>query len=223
MALQPARKPGASWSASTSRTGPKIHAPGGEDAGAASALQIPAAYWSVQPIEDMPDHLLLKGAVLVRILGKLAAGEQEAAGEAPEATAEPLSPDLEAALKEPAYRPEREIWKALKEDGWLNPVAVSLALLAAAFGVMVQALILQGILQIAVNLTTISQRIAAMVILLAFLLALLLDRVPDQHHHCPHGPAAGNSPAHHLPGKAAAPGRPLFPQPLDLRYDPARL
>ena len=57
-------------------------------------------------------------------------------------------------------------------------MAVSLALLAATLGVMAQALILQGILQIAVNLTTISQRIAAMVILLAFLLALLLIEFP---------------------------------------------
>ena len=153
----------------------------GQDASAAadvSALQIPAAYWSVQPIEGMPDHLLLKGAVLVRILGKLAAGEPEAQEESPAGAAEPLSPDLEAALKEPAYRPEREIWKALKEDGWLTPAAVSLALLAAAIGVMVQALILQGILQIAVSLTTVSQRIAAMVILIAFLFVLLLIEFP---------------------------------------------
>jgi ABC-type bacteriocin/lantibiotic exporter with double-glycine peptidase domain len=149
----------------------------GEAAGA-SALQIPAAYWSVQPIPGMPDHLLLKGAVLVRILGKQASSAAEAIEEPSQAPAEPLSPDLEAALKEPAYRPEREIWKALKDDGWLNPAAVSLALLAATIGVMVQALILQGILQISVSLTTISQRIAAMLILLAFLLALLLIEFP---------------------------------------------
>ncbi len=143
-----------------------------------SALQIPAAYWSVQMIDGMPDSLLLKGAVLVRILGKLATGEQEPGEGSQERTTEPLSPDLEAALKEPAYHPEREIWKALKEDGWLTPGAVALALLAAAFGVMVQALILQGILQIAERLTTISQRIASMIVLMAFLLALLLIEFP---------------------------------------------
>ena len=75
----------------------------------APGLMIPAAYWSVLPYiqneEELsgaapPEMLLLRGAVMVRILG-VRDGAAAAVGESPAAAA-PLSPDLQAALKEPS-------------------------------------------------------------------------------------------------------------------------
>jgi hypothetical protein len=69
-----------------------------------------------------------------------------------------LPPDLEAALKEPAYRPEREVWKALRQDGLLNPAILILALFLATLTVMVEAILLQGVLRVSQTFGMVSQR-----------------------------------------------------------------
>jgi ATP-binding cassette subfamily B protein len=157
------------------------------------ALAIPIPYWSVLPVEPAPDEtaqpiqeqLFLRGAVLIRILGAEFVSAQrleEIAGpdEAPEAQPgdRALPPDLEAALKEPAYRPEKEIFTALKEDGLLAPGVLVLGLLAATVVVMIEALLLQGIIRIGETFTTAGQRAAAVAILMVFVSAPLLLEFP---------------------------------------------
>jgi ATP-binding cassette subfamily B protein len=154
----------------------------------AEQLQIPSNYWSVLPmgasnVEGVeiaePETLILRGVVLVRILGKSEAAEQKQdEGLPPEERAQQLPPDLQAALKEPAYHPEREIWKALREDGLLTPAILVLALLLATFSVILEAFLLQGIIQIGEGLGLVSQRIWAVLILLIFLIAPLLLEFP---------------------------------------------
>jgi ATP-binding cassette subfamily B protein len=149
-------------------------------------LVIPSMYWSALPMieseaqvsgEQPVERLLLRGAVLVRILGRRAApSDSEQAGPGEERAA--LPPDLQAALTEPTYRPEWAVWQALREDGLLNPILLTLALFLAAAGVLVEALLFRGVIQIGLSLSLVSQRIMAMLILLLFMLALLLLEFP---------------------------------------------
>ena len=145
-------------------------------------VRIPGTFWSVLPIprEDATDEeLMLRGAVLVRILGRRDQAELNLGEDDPLKQARVrLSPDLEAALKEPAYRPEREIIKSLREDGLLTPTIVGLALLVSTISVLIQALLLQGILKIGQSLGLVSQRIWAVLILLAFVLVPFLLELP---------------------------------------------
>lgn len=168
------------------RVGPRpLEAASGERAD--SAPMIPIPYWSVLPLEarehktereDHPEQLALRGAVLVRVSGRMETVERELGGEVEDGGAIPLPADLEAALKESPYRPEREILRALKEDGLLTPVILGLALLTATLGVMVEALLFQGILQVGQSLTQSFQRVAAIVVLLVFVFAPLLLEIP---------------------------------------------
>ena len=151
-------------------------------------LQIPSNYWTVLPVETSnsheveraePETLILRGVVLVRILGKReVTGRKEDNEIALQETIQQLPPDLQAALEEPAYRPEREIWKSLREDGLLTPAILVLALLLATFSVILEAFLLQGIIQIGEGLGLVSQRIWAVLILLAFLITPILLEFP---------------------------------------------
>jgi len=172
------------------------------------SLVIPALYWSALPVitpeveahpEQEPQRLNLRGAVLVRILGRLPSGltfdtgdaalEKPLEAGAPEpevvetTTSEPqtrekLPPDLQAALKELTYHPIREVWNALREDGLLSPVMLSLALMLSTFGVMVEALLFQGMIQIGQSLNQTSQRAVAAITAVAFVVGLLLLELP---------------------------------------------
>jgi ATP-binding cassette subfamily B protein len=152
------------------------------------SLMIPAPYWSALPLIETetqasgaqpPQRLLLRGAVLVRILGRRpAAALVSQPEEAGYSQAVRLPPDLEAALKEPAQRPEREVWKALRQDGVLTPALLILALFVATLGVLIEALLFQGLIRIGQSLPLVSQRILASLSLLAFVLALLLLEFP---------------------------------------------
>ena len=150
-------------------------------------VQIPPIYWSVLPLETPkegdsnngePETLILRGAVLVRILGIEESIKPDKDQPAQEDAEQQLPPDLQAALEEPAYRPEREVWNALREDGLLIPSVIVLALLLATLSVTLEAFLLQGIIQIGEGLSLVSQRIWAALILLAFLIAPLLLEFP---------------------------------------------
>lgn len=159
----------------SNRRGPVRPSAGGD--GTAMGLPIPPPYWSVEPMppEASPGagaHLLLRGAVLVRVTGvrALAAAEGE--------VAEVLSPDLAAVLAEPPPRPDREIWRALRQDGLLTPGALAAALGMASLGVTVQALLFQGLLRLGQSFNLVGQRIGALSALFVFLAGLFLLELP---------------------------------------------
>jgi len=146
-------------------------------------LTVPDAYWSVQPASPGPEgeeQLLLRGAVLVRVHGRSPADQplpeeevsEEAGGPAP------LSPELVAALEEPPSRPWRELLRLLRADGLLAPTVVVGALLLAAGGVVVEALLFRGLLDLGGELGLIKQRLGAMGALFIFATALLLLELP---------------------------------------------
>jgi ABC-type bacteriocin/lantibiotic exporter with double-glycine peptidase domain len=162
--------------------------PAGSSAAVRQGFQIPANYWSALPLAGQskldadqaePERLLLRGAVLVRVLGK----RERAALVLPEDQAVPegvskIPPDLEAALKEPAYRPEMEVWKALRQDGLLTPSILALALFMATVGIFLEALLFQGMIRIGQSLSLVSQRLLAGVAVLVIVLAPFLLEFP---------------------------------------------
>ena len=152
--------------------------------GAEPFIRIPLNYWSVQPLaapgEDplFVERLLLQGAVLIRVLGRRSTAELSLEEEATPLPAQKLPPELIAALEEPTYQPFREVWKFIRQDGLLTPSVVITAIFLATFTVMIEALLLQGIIQIGQSLSLVSQRIAAAVILVVFVLATLFLEFP---------------------------------------------
>lgn len=153
---------------------------------------VPLPYWSVQPYvtgagsadaaEQSEPMLMLTGAVLVRVAGRRAVEPLPAVGEGgtaaitsmPEEGEAPTSlpPELAAALKEPPVQPGREILKMLKVDGNLTPSLVVFALAMASVGVLLEAFLLQGLIQIGQYLPQIGQRILAIGMFFAFFILM---------------------------------------------------
>jgi ABC-type bacteriocin/lantibiotic exporter with double-glycine peptidase domain len=148
---------------------------------------IPANYWSVRsapPNDTGEERIFFRGAVLVHAKGlqpKKASADGrhgkdaiavKASGEAP------LSPELAAALEEPSRPASRELFRLLRADGLLSPLAVICASLLAAGAVMVEALLFRSLLDLTQEFRVSSQRIGVIALLLVFLSALLLLEFP---------------------------------------------
>jgi ABC-type bacteriocin/lantibiotic exporter with double-glycine peptidase domain len=119
--------------------------------------------------EEGREQIRFRGAALLKVKGNRATAAQRP---------EPESPDLAAALREPPARPGRELLKLLRADGVVTPGVVGLALLLAAGGVLLEALLFRGLFDMAGELKTSGQRMAAMVALLTFLLLLAVFELP---------------------------------------------
>lgn len=142
---------------------------------------IPAHYWPVRPLPlraDADDQLLLRGAVLVRVRGKREGASTAAAQACAGTDAQPLSPELAAALNEAPDRPGRALLRMLRADGNLVPGAVLAGLMLASGGVLIEALLFRGLFDLARELATSGQRIGAMALVLLFTIALLLLELP---------------------------------------------
>lgn len=144
---------------------------------------IPSAYWSVQPAPPGPEgeeQLSLRGAVLVRVLGRRPAEQSSLAEEVSESTDESdsLSPELVAALEESPSRPGRELLRLLRADGLLAPIALVAALCLAAGGVVFEALLFRSLFDIGRELGLTGQRLGAIGAILTFVTALLLLELP---------------------------------------------
>ena len=107
---------------------------------------IPEQYWSVrasgegQVSPSGEGQVRMTGAVLVRALGRRAADL-------------PASPELASALEEQSASPGRHLLNLLAADGWFSPASLILALLVACAGVLLEAVLFQGLLAGAVNVT----------------------------------------------------------------------
>ena len=105
---------------------------------------IPNSYWSVSalpPAEaEQPEQVLLRGAVLLRILGvgNIESDEPEDA----------LPPELEAALNEKPERPLQALWQTLRQDSLFIYIILGLATLLAAIGLTIEMVFLQMVSQI---------------------------------------------------------------------------
>jgi len=139
-----------------------------------SHTTLPATYWSVQPLpaEQAPEaevpYLLLIGAVLIQVHGL----------RAEQADSPPPSAELQAALSESPTRPEGEVWRLLRSDGLLAPMLIAVSLAIATLGVMLEALLFRGVLELSRDLPLTDWRLFAVIALFAFLAIMLLLEYP---------------------------------------------
>jgi ABC-type bacteriocin/lantibiotic exporter with double-glycine peptidase domain len=135
----------------------------------AASQWIPPRYWSAaaRPPSDDPEaeeQVLLHGAVLLAIRGQRQAQEDDP----------PLPPDLAHARTEAEPKPARELFKLLLRDGWPSLALVLVVLFAAAVGVLLEAAILRGLVELGVELGLTRERIVAWAALVGFALLMLL-------------------------------------------------
>jgi ABC-type bacteriocin/lantibiotic exporter with double-glycine peptidase domain len=131
---------------------------------------IPSRYWSVRPGPPGPDdqeQVLMTGAVLVRVRRKRS-----------DAVAQPLLPELAAALEERPVSAARELLRSVREAGWLSALVLVAALAIGAGGVLVEAVLFRGLFDIAAGLHLAGQRLGAVAAIVLFSSALLLFDVP---------------------------------------------
>jgi ABC-type bacteriocin/lantibiotic exporter with double-glycine peptidase domain len=149
----------------------------GQSEGQHSAGTIPENFWSVQPAPPVPDdegeHLLLRGAVLVRASGLRPPGAagNEAGCAGP---AEVLSPELAAALAHPTVPAGRALLGLLGGESLPGTLVLAIGLVLAAGGVVFEALLLRSTIDIGRSLQLTEQRILAVGVFLVFIAVLLL-------------------------------------------------
>jgi len=131
---------------------------------AAEPHSIPDAYWSARPGADEAT-LRARGAVMIQVKGQ-------------KHGAAPSSPELRAALNEPPARPWQALATAIAADGKVRLGALLLALLLAAAGTVGEAVLFRALYDVGRDLSTLPQRIGAMLALLTVMLALLMIELP---------------------------------------------
>ncbi|WP_309894542.1 ATP-binding cassette domain-containing protein [Archangium sp.] len=133
-----------------------------------AAELIPLSYWTAVGRPDAAE-LTLRGVVCVRATGlRGERGEGEP----------PLSPELEAALREAPTRPLRELVAMLRRDGVLTPLVLAAIGVTAAVGGFLEALLLRGVIDAGRYLTTVEQRFAGIATLLVLLGVMLMLELP---------------------------------------------
>ena len=133
---------------------------------------IPEHYWSVRPAPSPAggeEQVLLRGAVLIRVRGTRQETAQKRALS---------SPDLIAALRQPSTRPGLELLRLLREDGLFTPAAITVALILAGGGVIVEAMLFRALLDLGGLLSFPNLRLGAIGALILFSLAPLLLEIP---------------------------------------------
>ncbi|MBS1786871.1 MAG: ATP-binding cassette domain-containing protein [Acidobacteria bacterium] len=138
----------------------------------AKADAISENYWMVRSLpanEDGEEEVLMTGSVLVQARGRRANAETEAAE---------LSPEVRAALTEKPRHAGRDLLTLLRQDGLLTPMALLAALALAAGGVVVEAMLFQGLFNFSNKLKLTEQRIGAISALVVFALAMLCLELP---------------------------------------------
>jgi len=156
----------------------------------------PEEYWSVRPAEtereEWEQDLDFRGVVLVRVRARLEervkgqvsvshvreVQSKEASVAALAAEAGKLSPELAAALTEPEPRPGRTLFAFLRRAGTWVPAALVGLLAVAAAGVVFEALLFRGLIDVGRDLTVSHQRLAGVGILVLFLVLSLLVELP---------------------------------------------
>lgn len=114
-------------------------APSAPNDGAASAPN-DAARSSVDGSSDAREEVMVsaRGAVIVSVGGVVPEAERLVARAS-------LPRELAAALDEPKARPWQAMTRALAEDGWLAPLSLTLAVMAAALATVLEGLLFRGL------------------------------------------------------------------------------
>ena len=131
---------------------------------------IPNPFRSAQPLPGDDNMLLVTGAVLL-----VARGRRSPAGRF-----ERSQSDSRAILSEDAPKPLRKLVSTVLAEGASRPTALAVMLVVAAALVMVEALLMRGMLDLAETLSLSMQRLAAITGLVGFFAALVLLDLPIQ-------------------------------------------
>jgi ABC-type bacteriocin/lantibiotic exporter with double-glycine peptidase domain len=139
---------------------------------------IPPQYRTVRPHEDDPDLLIMRGAVLLSAAAAAAEDFSDAA----------VPADLPASLARVRSEKEPDAWAAvflvLRESGWLVPSLLTLSLLAAAVGTVLEAMLFRGLFDLGRHLESTAERLVAIGSLLVFLGAILAMNWPTELALC---------------------------------------
>ncbi len=141
---------------------------------------IPLQYWSVLPFPDEANDLnqeeqqslLLRGAVLLQISGRLETVPTVEAEETSEDMGEEVHPT--AVSQKKAEQVDRQLWNMLWMDGLFTPKVLALAVVTAAIGVTIEAVLFQGIMRLGQYLNLFGQRFGAVGIIIVFFLLLVI-------------------------------------------------
>ncbi|MEJ1962695.1 MAG: ATP-binding cassette domain-containing protein [Gammaproteobacteria bacterium] len=127
----------------------------------ASPKQIPAEYWAGQPLPD--GEVRFRGAVVISAAGLL---QEPVQGSLPES--------LLVVLNEPPPKLWSEVHAAMREEGVWFPAAVGAAVMLAAFGAVLEGLVLSSMLNLTAHFQLSGQIVAAMLLGLALLGSMLM-------------------------------------------------
>ncbi|MEM7346354.1 MAG: ATP-binding cassette domain-containing protein [Chloroflexota bacterium] len=146
---------------------------------------IPLPYWSALPLPDEAGdpnenisetrHILVRGAIVLRVSGPL-----DSSSEDPDALADDTDeqgidighPDLVS--EKTAEQVDRQLWNILWKDGLFTSNVLLAGIIMAALGVTIEVVLFQGLMQLGGYLNLFSQRIGAMVAIVAFLVILFI-------------------------------------------------
>ena len=129
---------------------------------AAHPEEIPSRYWTARPSARHAEHVTLRGAVLITAAGPT---NEPRPGQAPAS--------LERVLSEPPPRLWSPIVDSLRSIGWVLPAIVATALIAAAAGGVLEALLFRGLFDVGRHLQSTSSRLGALSAVLVLLTVLL--------------------------------------------------
>ena len=131
---------------------------------------IPALYWSVRPgpqTVEGDEQILMRGAVLVRVLGKR-----------PRVEVDDLGPELAAAVSEKPARPAMELLKALRRSGPSASLFLLIALLMAVGGTIFEAMLFRCLFDVTGELGLAGQRMGAITSVFLFSFGLFMLELP---------------------------------------------
>jgi ABC-type bacteriocin/lantibiotic exporter with double-glycine peptidase domain len=133
---------------------------------------IPPGYWSArrcETAEGEEECVRIRGAVLLRIRGTKDVSAQ---------TEGPLCAATVTAVRERYATPWHELYRLLRQEGRATIALLIAALGIAAAGVIIESILFRGILDLGRYLGVFEQRVAAVVALMFFAVALFLLDIP---------------------------------------------
>ncbi|MDX8394024.1 MAG: cysteine peptidase family C39 domain-containing protein, partial [Mariprofundales bacterium] len=128
---------------------------------------VPAHYWLIYPAENQVNTLVFRSAVAIHIAGVIDSST--------EAKSQSV---LYAAQQEHIPQVAKHIFAAMRSDGLLTPSLVSIALLFATIGIVMEVVVFRGLIEISQQLHLVRQQTEASILVFLFLLSLLLIEWP---------------------------------------------
>ena len=138
------------------------------------SIAIPDAYMAAAPVDDgEPDEIEIRGAVLVRVLGRLTEAAADG-GEASRASASVMAAG-------PEQRPRQDLWRLLRSEPRAVLLALAALVLVSSGAVVLESLVLRGLIHAVDELGGGVVRAGAAIATLTLLVAMLLLDVSLKH------------------------------------------